>query len=398
MSAADAHRANAAADVDVEHVVADAPCGLLSMDPGGTITFVNHTFLDWCGFAREDVVGVRSFASLLTGGGRIYHETHYAPMLRMEGRADEIALDIVDNRGKRVPVLVSSILDRDEHGQPVQIRAAVFRATERRRYEQELLREKQRAEASEEHARLLSRTLQQTLIPHAVPVVAGLDLAAVYRPAGDGEEIGGDFYDVFQLSQGDWVVAIGDVQGKGVEAAVVTAVARYTIRAAAVEHERPSEVLRVVNDVLRIDATMRFCTAALVRCRRDGDRWHVQLCAAGHPLPLLVRDGTCSEVGKPGTLLGIFPDVALVDEEVWLDSTMGLVLYTDGVTEARAGAGFFGEGQLAAFLAARSSAPISEVAASLLDELLAFQSGSPQDDIAIVAFRPQPITSEPTDS
>ena len=89
--------------------------------------------------------------------------------------------------------------------------------------------------------RLLARTLQQTLIPPALPHDPGLDVAAVYRPAGDGDEIGGDFYDVFQIGVDDWVVAVGDVQGKGVDAAVVTALARYTIRAAAVEHvSRPT--------------------------------------------------------------------------------------------------------------------------------------------------------------
>ncbi len=104
----------------------------------------------------------------------------------------------------------------------------MFDATERRSYERELLAAKRRAEESEVHASLLSRTLQQTLIPPEIPHIPGLDVAAVYRPAGDGEEIGGDFYDVFQIGVDDWMVAIGDVQGKGANAAVVTALARVS--------------------------------------------------------------------------------------------------------------------------------------------------------------------------
>ena len=163
---------------------------------------------------------------------------------------------------------MNSTLDVDADGGACRIRTAVFDATERRSYERELLAAKRRAEESEVHARLLSRTLQQTLIPPAMPHIPGFDVAAVYRPAGDGEEIGGDFYDVFQIGVDDWMVAIGDVQGKGANAAVVTALARFTIRAAAVEHVQPSDVLHVVNDVLLRYETDRLCTAVVLRCRR----------------------------------------------------------------------------------------------------------------------------------
>src|SRR6185312_12851732 len=120
---------------------------------------------------------------------------------------------------------------------------AVFDATERRAYERELLRAKRRAEESEAHATDLARTLQQTLIPPAPPEIPELDIAAAYRPAGAGDEVGGDFYDIFELASGSWVIALGDVRGKGVQAAVVAALARHTIRAAAVRASQPSEVL-----------------------------------------------------------------------------------------------------------------------------------------------------------
>ncbi len=216
-------------DDDAEALYERAPCGYVSTTPDGTIVKVNQTFLTWSGYQRGDLIGRRTFAELLTAGGRIYHETHYAPMLRMQDKVREIALDIVGGDGQRLPALVNSVLERDTNGAPVVIRTAIFDATERRRYERELLLAKLRAEESEAHATLLAKTLQH-LIPPAAPDVPGLDLAATYRPAGSGEEVGGDFYDVFEIAAGDWVVAVGDVCGKGVDAAVVTAVARHTIR------------------------------------------------------------------------------------------------------------------------------------------------------------------------
>src|SRR5215212_8745163 len=138
---------------DAEQLYERAPCGYLSTTPDGGIVKVNETFLALTGYRRDDLVGKRTFASLLTGGGRIYHETHYAPMLRMQSSARGIALDLVAADGRRLPVLVNSVLARDDDGRPVVVRTAVFDATERREYERELLRAKQRAEASEARAR-----------------------------------------------------------------------------------------------------------------------------------------------------------------------------------------------------------------------------------------------------
>jgi sigma-B regulation protein RsbU (phosphoserine phosphatase) len=265
-----------------------APCGYVSTLPDGTIVKANATFLTLTGYEREELVGRRTFADLLTAGGRIYHETHYAPMLQLQGGARAIALDIVCADRTRLPVLVNAVLERSADGQPVVVRAAVFDATDRRGYERELLRAKERAEASEARAVALARTLQQTLIPPTPPTIPGLDVAAAYRPAGDGSEVGGDFYDVFEVSTGDWVVAIGDVQGKGVEAAVVTALARHTIRAAAVDQSEPSQILTTLNTVLlRDDPTGRLCTVTVVRLRRAGGAWTATTSCGGHPAPLL---------------------------------------------------------------------------------------------------------------
>ncbi len=376
-------------DDDPEQLYERAPCGYLSTTPDGTIVKVNQTFLEWTGYDRPGLVGRRTFSELLTPGGRIYHETHYAPMLRMQGAATEIALDIVKADGTRLPALVNSVLEVDGNGDAVVVRTAVFDATERRRYERELVAARQRAEASEREARVLSQTLQQTLIPPAPPSIPGLGVTAAYRPAGDGLEIGGDFYDVFQVGAGDWVVAVGDVRGKGVDAAVVTALARYTIRAAAVQHEQPSVVLAVLNDVLLHDDTDRYCTAVVVRLRQGlDDRWTATFACGGHPFPVAWRaDGEPAACGRAGTLLGLLADTESHDTTLPLAPGDGLLLYTDGVTEARRGDDFFGDHRLAEVVARRRREPGRDLAAEVLDEVLAFQEGQPADDVVVVAVR-----------
>ena len=378
-------------DDDAEALYERAPCGYLSTTPDGLIVKVNETFLTWTGFRREELVGRRSFAQLLSAGGRLYHETHYAPMLRMQGRTREIALDIVRADGTRLPALVNSALERDAVGAPVVVRTAVFDATERRKYERELLRAKQQAEEAAAQARVLARTLQQTLIPPSPPRIPGLDVAAAYRPAGRGEEVGGDFYDVFQIGPGDWVVVVGDVRGKGVEAAVVTALARYTIRGAAVRHTRPSEVLESLNRVLLADDTDRFCTAAFLRLRLGDDGWRAAVACGGHPLPLLVRAGREPEaLVAPGSLLGVFAAIELHDAEVVLAPGDAVVLYTDGVTEGRSDGDFFGEFRLVDAIAthAGSAGSLTE---GILEEVLRFQAGDARDDIALVAVQVPPL-------
>src|SRR5919112_3487534 len=142
---------------DAQQLYERAPCGYLSTAPDGTIIKVNDTFVALSGYSRTELIGRRRFVDLLTPGGRIYHETHYAPMLRMHGSARQIALDLVRADGERLPALVNAVLETDESGAPVLVRTAVFDATERRGYERELLRSKQRAEASEAQATALAR-------------------------------------------------------------------------------------------------------------------------------------------------------------------------------------------------------------------------------------------------
>jgi sigma-B regulation protein RsbU (phosphoserine phosphatase) len=361
-----------------------APCGYLSTTPGGYIVKANATFLRLLGYDRGEIVGERRFAQLLSPGGQIYFETHFDPMLRMHGQVRELALDLVRKDGTRLPALVNAALERDSSGEAAIIRIAVFDATHRREYERELLLAKERAEASEAHARSLARTLQQTLIPPTPPSVPGLDVAARYRPAGDGDEVGGDFYDVFQVESHDWVVALGDVCGKGAEAAAVTALARHTLRAAVVQEASPASALVALNDALLRSDTDRFCTVALLRIRRTNGTWTGRFGSAGHPAPLLRTGTEVTPLGLTGSALGLFDHVDVADVPVSLAPGDGLLLFTDGVPEGRREREFYGEARVADIMR-QDWADADALVQRVLDDVLRFQSGNARDDIALVA-------------
>jgi sigma-B regulation protein RsbU (phosphoserine phosphatase) len=373
-------------DDDPEKLYDRAPCGYLSTTPEGRILKVNQTLLTWLGHQRAELLQ-RSFVDLLTPGGRLYHETHYAPMLRLQGSVREIALEMVCADGRRMPVLVNANLDVDAAGQPVVVRIAVFDATERREYERELLRAKQRAEESDQRSRELARTLQQTLLPPSEPRIPGLDVAAAFRPSVLGVDIGGDFYDVFEVADGDWVAVIGDVCGKGVQAAILTALVRHTLRGVAVGLHAPRQALSALNQVLLQHDTDRFCTVVLVRLQRRPGGWVATVGTGGHPRPLLVRSGRPpTEVGGAGPLVGVRDDPVFQDEGLTLGPGDTLVMYTDGITESRGASDYYGEDRLQDSLA-RVSGSARAVVEAVLADVLAFSDGPPRDDIAVLVLR-----------
>ncbi len=369
---------------DPETLYDQAPCGYLSTTPDGVVVKVNQTFLTWTGLARDDLVGERRFAELLTGGGRIYHETHFAPMLHLQGVVREMALDVLRVDGETLPVLVCAVLERAPDGTPLVVRVALFDATERRQYERELLRARRSAEAAEARALALARTLQQTLIPPEPPDIPGLDVAAVYRPAGDGAEVGGDFYDVFQVTADDWVFVLGDVSGKGVDAAVLTSLIRYTVRGLAIKVAEPSEVLRQLNSLLLARDVGRFCTLALLRLAREGAGWRLEASFGGHPPAVVLRPGTGTlRFGASGFLVGVFDDVEFTTSRLVLGPGESLVLYTDGVTDAQNGDAHFGEERLMDLL--EDLGPHADsLVRGVLAEVLEFQD-QPRDDVAMLA-------------
>lgn len=370
-----------------DHATSDeTPCGFLLTEPNGRIVRVNEMLLTISGFTRDELVGKKRFTDLLTGGGRIYYETHFHPLLQMQEEVRGIALEVVCGDGSRLPVLVNAVLERDAKGEPSAVRIAVFEATERRAYERELLRAKEEAEAAEAKSSALARTLQQTLIPPVAPTIPGLDVAAAYRPAGAGDEVGGDFYDAFQVDDDDWVIVVGDVQGKGAAAAVVTALVRHTVRAAAVLEQEPREILSTVNTVLLRDGTERFCTLGIVRLMRIDSTWRAAIGIGGHTLPVLCHGAhTPVQIGEPGMLIGVWETAETANTVVLLDRGDVLMLYTDGVTEARAGTEFFGEERLMR-LASTHNDSAADLVAAVVEGAVSFQNGVTRDDIVVVAI------------
>ncbi len=256
---------------------------------------------------------------------------------------------------------------------------------------------------------LLAQRLQASLLPPSLPVIDGLDLAALYAAAGDGAEVGGDFYDCIRLSRNRLLLVVGDVKGKGVDAAVLTGMARHVIRAVASTERRPADILAALNGALfrlesermagaspTVEATgalsyweggePRFCTILAVTLTRRGRDFHAVIASAGHPLPLLrTPDGHVSPVGQAGTMLGILPSVDLPQVTLTLNPGALLVCYTDGVSECHNGPRFFDEEGIVAVVAG-ARGPAEGVTAAIERAARAFTAtGEVKDDMAILA-------------
>jgi serine phosphatase RsbU (regulator of sigma subunit) len=256
---------------------------------------------------------------------------------------------------------------------------------------------KSQAYSRERH---IAQVLQRSLLPPTLPAVPGLTAAVRFIPAGEGIEVGGDFYDLFRARGTAVTALIGDVCGKGPEAASVTALARHTLRAAAAYEARPSAVLALLHRALRESRDDgRFCTVAYCDFEVRPDGLRMLLCCGGHPLPLVLRaSGAVEPVGKLGTLLGADVEPALSDVVIDLAPGDLVVLYTDGVTEVRAGRReLFGLRDLAGLLARCAGLPADGVAQRIQDAVLGAAQGRPRDDIAIlvVGASPHPDAADP---
>jgi len=237
----------------------------------------------------------------------------------------------------------------------------------------------------------VARTLQRSLLPPHLPHIPGLDIAARYHAAGEGNEVGGDFYDLFRTGKDDWAIVIGDVCGKGADAAALTALARYTLRAAAMQARKPSRVLAMLNEALlsesasRDSMDQRFCTVAYARLRPAEGGMRITSTSGGHPVPLVLRsDGSIEGACRVGTLIGVLPEPSLTDRSMVLRTGDVLVLYTDGITEARGPEGVFGEERLRALIAGCHGLDASAIAERIERTVLDFQLGDPRDDIALL--------------
>ena len=235
------------------------------------------------------------------------------------------------------------------------------------------------------HEHEIAQTLQRGLLPPHLPEIPGVAVSARFRPAGQGDEVGGDFYDIFEMGHGRWGIAVGDVCGKGASAATVTALARYTLRAVALHEREPNRILSVLNEaLLRHEPDQRFCTVAYAAL--EPGRGGLTIASGGHPPPLLLRGGEVESLGSSGTVLGIMNDPPLPEREMQLLPGDTVLFYTDGVTDAHAPERMLLHEELAAELARCKGMSPPEVAARIEALALGTSESPPRDDIAIVVL------------
>jgi phosphoserine phosphatase RsbU/P len=346
----------------VEELFEDAPCGYVSTRLDGTVVQVNRTFEAWTGCRRDALIGRRHFAHLLAPGGRIYYETHVAPLLMLQGAVREIAVEVVRADGTRLPALLNASLRHDAEGRPGAIRITVFDATDRRRYEQELQRARRREQE-------IAQQLQRSLLAGRLPDDPRLDLEVVYRPAVRGLEVGGDWYDAFWLDEGHSVgLVVGDVVGRGLEAAATMGQLRSAVRALSATGLPPGPVLDGLDGYSRRHEVGRMTT--LVLARLDLSPGLLTYACAGHLPPVVARPGEAAQALWGGRSPAVDAHRAGARPRgvgtYRLPPGSVLVLYTDGLVERRARPLQEGIDQLLREVDDRRDAPAASIGAGLL--------------------------------
>jgi PAS domain S-box-containing protein len=330
-------------------VVEQMADGVLVLEPLGRVVDANPAASRLIGIPVRDLVG-RSFAEVVPAVGHLV-EGH------MSGRTtrQDVRVDLGSSRSPQQPVDLSVLITDvvDAVRRPAGLLVVLHDITERVRDEDRL------RELLDQQTRL-NTTLQQGLRPASLPRVPGLALTARSIPAGRDGQLSGDFFDVHPCGAADWAFVLGDVSGKGVHAAVITSMARYTVRTLSAQPWRAADVLSQLNQALRAGAEdpERFCTVVYGQITL-GDPVRVVLALGGHPQPLLRRrDGSVTPVGRVGTVLGLLERVELFEAVVELEPGDTLIAFTDGVTEARAGEEQFGDHRLAQALARADRATV----------------------------------------
>ena len=236
--------------------------------------------------------------------------------------------------------------------------------------------------------------LQRSLMPSALPAFDSVLFGARFRPAGTGEVVGGDFYDVLDLGEGRFVAWVGDVQGKGPQAAAAAALARYTMRAGTRHEASPARLLQALNDAVLAQSEPgdRLLTVACVAGSVNGDALELELAIAGHPSPLLMRqDEPCREWGSPGPLIG-FENASFSSDSVALEPGDLLVLYTDGLTDSHAPRRFLPVEELCRLADELDRTVLGDVLDWLLDSARTEEDELPRDDIALLGLQFAPPT------
>jgi serine phosphatase RsbU (regulator of sigma subunit) len=236
----------------------------------------------------------------------------------------------------------------------------------------------------------IASVLQHSLLPRSLPEINGFETSSRFLAAGEAYEVGGDFYDVFRSGSGTWTAVIGDVCGKGPEAASLTALARYTVRTASTPESTPSEVLLTLHESISSERPdLRFCTAALARIQAPTNGRgpaRVTVALGGHPLPLILRkNGRVDAIGEPGTLLGALPSPVLADVDASLAVGDALILYTDGMLDVR-DRGRDDPDWLEGELERYAGHNADQIAERLAQAAIERHGGEPRDDIAILVL------------
>jgi len=383
--------------VTVEDLYENAPCGYIATGPDRRIVAVNATLATWLGHDRTALLG-KSFTDLLTAGGRIHYETHFAPLLAVKGEIGGITVELVTADGTRLPMFVTANAKTDADGHIELLRFVLQDARDRRSYERELLDARKQAELERTRTQVLVSALQRSLLPPSLSPPEGLQ-ASAYFHAASSDVVGGDFYDLFPLSSHKCGFFLGDVCGKGANAAALTSLTRYTLRAAAVIDGDPVTVLHNLDAVFHqevLSDSLRFCTVVFGILERRGDGFDVHLGSAGHPPPLLITaDGSVRYVvAAEGPAIGISSKAPFVSTRLFLASGDTLVLYTDGLTEARTGVGtarYDDEDALIEFAAAQAPTTAREIVYAIRSVLDALGAGV-EDDVAVMALGPVQAT------
>jgi sigma-B regulation protein RsbU (phosphoserine phosphatase) len=370
-------------DETAEELFHGAPCGYLTLLPDGTISRVNQTFLDWTGYRQDALVGQKQFGDLLASGGRIFLETHMAPLLRLQGAVRELAFDLKTAQGDPLPVLVNATLVSNG-GREVCVRVTVTDATVRRAYERELLGARQRAEASEEKMREVSLILQRSLLQGGLEHGHGFQVETRYRPAERALEVGGDWYDAFLLpDEQTLALSVGDVVGKGIGAATAMGQLRSGLRALAGTGSGPGAVLDQLDAfAARVPGAG---SATVTYAEIDLSTGSLRYASAGHLPPLLVSARGDAEHlwrGRSLPLASFSVDGHRAEARALVEDGGRLVLYTDGLIERRDRD--IDEGLAALATAAHKLAgePLDAMADGLLTRLLADETAC--DDVCLL--------------
>ena len=361
-------------------IVENMSDGVFVLDAFGRVTDVNPAGTALLGTTRSQLVG-RALADVLDGPG-----PHDDPTGERGGPSaldvEHLELRPPDADGPARTYEVRREPLEDAGGRSAGELVMLRDVTERLRAEDEL------AHLLDERSRVAA-ALERSLVPGELPHIPGTETAGRYEPAGDGHEIGGDFFDIFPLDGQVWGVVLGDVSGKGAEAAAVTALTRYTLRALADPRHAPSRTLRDLNARL-LSATdgERHCTLVYALVRPGEAGLEITLSLAGHHPPLVTRsDGRVEPVGELGTALGLLDAAELSDVRVVLGAGESVCLFTDGLVEARRGDELFGEERVVEILRRLSDQTLQQLADELVEAPRDFHGPRLADDLAVLLLR-----------